>query len=40
MRCPEEKTGRMLIEVGSSQRWVKTWVEPTQSGLRAACRLA
>ena len=30
----------MLIDVGSSARWVKIWVEPTQSGLRAACRLA
>src|SRR5919112_1583124 len=30
----------MLIDVGSSARWVKTCVEPTQSGLRAACLLA
>ena len=38
--CPERKTGRMLIDVGSSERWVKIWVEPIQSGLRAACRVA
>ena len=30
----------MLIDVGSSARWVKICVEPTQSGLRAACLLA
>ena len=30
----------MLIGVGSSARWVKICVEPTQSGLRAACRVA
>src|SRR3954468_6111558 len=30
----------MLIEVGSSARWVKICVEPTQPGLRAACRVA
>ena len=30
----------MLIDVGSSERWVKICVEPTQSGLRAAWRVA
>ena len=30
----------MLIDVGSSARWVKICVEPTQSGLWAACLLA
>src|SRR5680860_83976 len=30
----------MPTEVGSSGRWVKICVEPTQSGLRAACLLA
>jgi hypothetical protein len=39
-RCPERNTGRMLIDVGSSARWVKTWVVPTQPGLWAASLLA
>jgi hypothetical protein len=30
----------MPIGVGSSARWVKICVEPTQSGLRAACLVA
>ena len=30
----------MLIGVGSSVRWVKICVEPTQPGLRAAWRVA
>ena len=30
----------MLIAIGSSAKWVKTWVEPVQSGLCAACLLA